>query len=158
MRMKVHLGGKILVAVVLAAIFLVAVQMAQVQTQPPVSRCPLQVTPQAVVIGEAVNGTTKIAMVTVTNTSNEPVQANILWGVDWFQVSPASINLPPRKSTRLTVTGNLSKLQQIINAPGREGQIVEFDQRPVAGMAPVTISAGKTGTLFVVFGVRMAAK
>ncbi len=156
--MKTHVQRNVLLAAVAVAVTLLVAQAAHVETQPPVERSPLMVTPQAVLIGEGAGGTSKIATVVVTNASKLPVHANVLWGADWFQISPSSIDLDPGKSTPLTITGNLAGLRQVITLPAREDALVPLDQRPSVATAPVTLSTGRSGTVFVVFGVRMGGK
>jgi len=155
--MKKHVKRNVLLAIAVVVGALLAAQTARVETQVTTERSAIMVTPNAVLIGGEAGGTTKIATVVVTNVSKLPVHGNVLWNADWFQVSPSSVDLDPGKSTSLTITGNVGALRQILSLPTREDQIVDRSQRPIIGTAPVTISTGRSGTVFVVFGVRFGA-
>jgi hypothetical protein len=139
---------------------LFATQVAHVQPRATTARAavPIKATPQAVVIGENVDGTMKTAKVLVTNVSKEAVHVNVLSSASWFRVSQPSVDLDPGKTTVLDIVGNLSALKESVTLPTREGQAVEVDKRPIAGFAPVTLSTGQAATVFVVFGVRMENK
>jgi hypothetical protein len=118
----------------------------------------IKITPQAVVIGQGASGMTNVSKVIVTNTSTAPVHLNVIFNATWLRITPASIDLDPGKSTSLSVSGDLGSLEQVIAPVSREGQSIDTGDRPVTGVAPVTVSSGKAGAVFVVFALRMGAK
>jgi hypothetical protein len=153
--MRTHIKRAVFFAAATAAMAFFAARSARLDPQ---VESLVSATPQAVVIAEGTQGLSKTAKVVVTNVSKEHIHANVLWAEDWLTISPASFDLDPGKSTTLTITGNLVGLRQVITPVTRENQLVDLTQRPVIGVAPVTVSAGRTGTVFVVVGMRLGSK
>lgn len=147
----------LLAAAVFAAV-LIASQVAHLETTLPVARCPLQVTPQAVVLGEATSGTTKTASVVVTNVSREDVHVTVQAHKDWLRVSPADLDLRPGASGKINMIGTLDSLSprlQLADPPGPAGV---RPPKPVTDADVVWICGGQVCTPVVVFAVKMAAQ
>jgi hypothetical protein len=146
----------IVVAIAVFAATLIACQVAHLQMQLPIARCPIQVTPQAVILGEATSGTTKTASVVVTNVSKEDVHVTVQAHKDWLRVSPAQMDLGPGSSGKINMVGTLDSLAprvQFADPPG--GSSGARPPKPVTDADVVWICGGQVCTPVVVFAVKM---
>jgi len=155
--MKTPIRKGALAAFVVLAITLVAAQVAHLQGQLPIARCPIQVTPQALVLGEAASGTMKTATVVVTNVSRQDAAVSVQVHKDWLRASPSGLDLAPGRSGRINFIGTLDSLkprvefaEPPIQAPGGR------PAKPIADADVVWVCGNQVCAPVVVFAVKMA--
>ena len=153
--MKKHTRKAVVVALAIFVATLIVSQVAHLQTQLPIAKCPLQLTPQAVILGEATSGTTKTATVAVTNVSREDVHVSVQTHKNWLRVTPTEMDLGPGQSGKLSLIGTLDSLaprvqlaEPVIPAVGRA-------PKPITDADVVWVCGGQVCTPLVVFAVKM---
>ena len=154
--MKGRTRKTVITVFAILAITLVAAQVAHLQGQLPIARCPIQVTPQAVILGEGASGTMKTATIVVTNVSRQDAAVSVQVHKDWLRASPTSFNLGPGQSGRINFIGTLDSLkprvefaEPPIQAPGGR------PAKPIADADVVWICGNQVCAHVVVFAVKM---
>ncbi|MCX6377109.1 MAG: hypothetical protein NTU88_13930 [Armatimonadetes bacterium] len=153
--MKRRARKTVIAVFAILAITLIASQVAHLQTQFPIARCPIQVTPQAVILGEATSGTMKTATVVVTNVSREDVHVTVQPHKDWLRATPTGLDLAPGRSGRINLIGTLDSLRPRVEFAEPPIPLPGKSPRPVADADVMWVCGGQVCTPVAVFAVKM---
>ena len=153
--MRTRKRKAVVAALAVIAVMLIASQAAHLQTQLTLTRCPIQATPQGVVIGEAASGLMKTASVLVTNVSRGEVPVTVYWQKPWLRVSPTQFSLGPGQSAKLSLIGTFDSLQKRFEVADPPVSLPVKPPKPVMDAEVVWICGGQVCTPVAVFAVKM---